>query len=254
MVVPVVVGGMADDDPAAAFEAGLRVGESTFDGDDAALLRAVDREGSLSRAADELGRSYSRAHRRVSELEAATGPLVERTRGGPDGGGSELTATARRLLGRFDRLAAALAETATVDETVLRGTVTARDGELVTVETPAGDLRAVVATAGDAGPGAAVGAEVAVAVRADAVTLYDPERAPRADDTSARNRFEGTVAGLDRAAAVATVRVDVGAPTRLVALLTAASVDRLALSAGDRVAASFKATAARATPASERSA
>jgi molybdate transport system regulatory protein len=69
----------------------------------------------------------------VVALEEAIGPLVERTRGGANGGGSSLTPTARELLARFDRLVAAYEGVARVDETVLGGAVIDRDGELATV-------------------------------------------------------------------------------------------------------------------------
>jgi molybdenum-pterin binding domain len=92
---------------------------------------------------------------------------------------------------------------------------------------------------------------VQVGVRSDAVSLLAPDEAPQPAGTSARNRFEGRVRTLDREGDLARVAVAVGAETTLWALITAASVDRLDLAAGDRVVASFKATATRATPAPE---
>lgn len=224
----------------AGFEVHLRVGDVTVDRRDVALLRAVSEHGSLNAAADALGRSYSRAHARLTDLEAETGPLVERRRGGPDGGGSRLTASARELLARFDRLAAALDGTATTERLVLDGTVTERDGEVVTVETPAGDVRALALTDED---------RVQVSFRADAVTLHPPTAAPDESGTSARNRFHGTVASVDRSDATATVAVDVGVSTPLVVRVTTESLDRLDLTERTEVVASFKATATRATPA-----
>lgn len=223
-----------DDSFAAAVVAdGVR-----FDARDATLLRAVDEHGSLHAASDALGRSYARAHGRVDELEGAFGSLVERQRGGAGGGGSRLTDEARQLLARFDRLQAAFAGTAAAAETVLDGRVTARDGELVTVETDAGVVRALAAD---------VDAErVQVAVRADSVTLQAPSEAPADDATSARNRLAGTVERIDRRETVATVAVDVRADRPLLALVTVDSVDRLGLNAGAEVVATWKATAMRA--------
>lgn len=239
------------------FEARLREHGETFEERDATLLRAVDRAGSLNAAATDLGRSYARSHERIEDLEAAFGPLVERQRGGSGGGGSHLTENARRLLARFDRLKTALTGTTAVEETVLEGRVVARDGELATVETAAGTVRALAPNVD----------RVQVAVRADSVTLHDPDEAPPAGGTSARNRFSGTVARLDRGEAVAlvTVTLDDGEdatetepdeeaaeaverPT-LAALVTADSVGRLDLSPGRAVVATLKATATRATPA-----
>lgn len=224
----------------AGFEAKLRSGDVAFDASDAALLRAVDEAGSLNAAAADLGRSYARSHERLTDLESAFGPLVERRRGGAGGGGSELTANAETLLARFDRLQTAFSGTAEAEETVLRGEVIDRDGELATIETDAGRVRALA-------PADADGEEVAVALRADAVTLHDPAEAPPAGGTSARNRFAGEVARVDRGEAVARVVVDVGAG-QLVALVTVDSVEKLGLTPGRAVVATCKATATRATP------
>jgi len=223
----------------AGFEAHLRVGEVTVDGRDAALLEAIDAHDSLNAAADALGRSYSRAHERLTVLESAAGPLVARQRGGQGGGGSDLTPAARDLLARFARLQAALEETARTDDVVLQGTVVDRDGELVTVETPAGPVRALQFEDGD---------RVQVSFRADAVTLHALEAAPPADGSSARNRFRGTVAAVEEAAAVATVTVAVSPTVRFPVRVTRRSLDRLELAPGVDVVATVKATATRASP------
>ncbi|UIO99643.1 TOBE domain-containing protein [Halobaculum sp. CBA1158] len=235
--------GSAGDDGAAGFAASLVADGVTFDGRDAALLGAVDAAGSVSGAAADLGRSRARALSRLETLEAAFGDLVERRRGGADGGGSELTPGARALLARFERLTAALAGTAGAAESVFAGTVSGRDGELAAVETDAGALRALAV--GD--PEATPGDRVEVAVRADAVTLHDPAGTPAADATSARNRLRGTATAVDRGDAVVDVRVDVGAGEPVCALVTVDSADRLGLREGGEVVASFKATATRAT-------
>lgn len=224
----------------AGFEPHLRVGDVTVDARDAALLRAVGDHGSLNAAADALGRSYSRAHGRLTDLEETVGPLVERERGGSGGGGSRLTDEGRDLLARFDRLAAALDGSATTERLVLEGTVSDRTGELVAVDTTLGTVRALALTDDT---------EVAVSFRADAVVLHRRDGAPAGEDTSARNRFEGTVTGVERATAVARVSVDVGADAPLAVRVTTDSLDRLGLSPGTAVVATVKATATRATPA-----
>lgn len=222
-----------------AFTAAIVAGGVRFDGRDATLLRAVDEHGSLHAASDALGRSYARAHERVEDLEDAFGPLVERQRGGSGGGGSQLTDDARRLLARFDRLQAAFSGTAAADETVYAGRVVDRDGELVTVDTDVGEVRALVADE-------TLSEQVQVAVRADAITLYDPDDTPADDMTSARNRLTGTVSRIDLGESVATVAVDVGAATPLLALITVESLDRLGLETDACVVATWKATAMRA--------
>lgn len=223
----------------AGFDARLQVGEVSFTDRDATLLRRVDEAGSLNRAADDLGRSYSRAHDRVKTLEDAFGPLVERQRGGPSGGGSSLTDRAREVLARFERLRAGYTAVAETSEAVLDGTVERRTGELGTVQTAAGTVRAIVPPECNT---------VQVSVRADAVTLHEPTEGPPADATSARNRFGGPVVAVERGEAVSHVTVDVGPDEPLFALVTDASRRALALEPGRDVVASFKATATRATP------
>ncbi|WP_435333984.1 TOBE domain-containing protein [Haloarchaeobius sp. TZWWS8] len=235
-----------DGAPAGEFEAGLRAGDVTFDTADAELLRAIDETGSLNRAADRLGRSYARALDRLQSLEDGFGSLVERRRGGAGGGGSELTSLARDLLGRFDRLRTAFAGVATVEETVLDGRVVSRDGELGTVETSVGAVRALV-------PSDPSVTDVQVSIRADSITLHAPDDAPDAGGTSARNRFTGTVLAVEAGESVATASVDVGGETALSALVTTDSVARMGLEDGRPVVATTKATTTRAVQApSER--
>jgi molybdate transport system regulatory protein len=228
-----------DHEVDAGFDARLRLGDVAFDARDVALLEAIDEFGSLNRAADDLGRSYSRALDRLQDLERVHGTLVERRRGGPEGGGSELTDAARDLLARFERLCSGLSGVAQAEETVLSGVVEEREGELGIVNTEAGRVKAIVPPDVD---------RVQVAVRSDAVTLNEPVDAPEPDATSARNRFQGTVEAVDKGTALARVTIDVGAASPLVVVVTMDSVDRLDLEPGRVVVASFKATATRAVP------
>lgn len=229
-------------DAEAGFEASIGRGDVDFDDRDAALLRAIDEHGSLNGAADALGRSFAHAQRRVVDLERAFGRLVNRRRGGSGGGGSELTEAARALLVRFDRLRAEFSGVAAVPQTVLAGRVVGRDGELATVETDAGPIRALAPPDAD---------RVDVTVRADAVTLTAPTVAPEDDGTSARNRFAGEVVRVDAGETVATVELAVADGVQLAALVTLASVRRLGLEPGTAAVATFKATATRAVPIEE---
>lgn len=239
----------------------LQAGEVTFDATDAELLRAIAEHGSVLGASNALGRSRARALNRLEDLEAAIGPLVERQRGGAGGGGSRLTAEAKTLLARFDRLCATLSGTAGVPEAVVDGVVLEREGELGVVETDAGTVQARLvdeitareSTSGEEDPGDSSarlepGTRVQVSIRADTVTLQDPADAPGDEGaTSARNRFSGTVSHLDSGTTITTVAVEVGAADPLLALVTQESLDRLGIEPGVAVVASFKATATRAT-------
>ena len=209
---------------------------------DVQALRGIDEHGSIHGAAAELGRSYSRMQQRITQLEETLGPLVTRTRGGEGGGGSTLTADAHDLLARFDRLKAEFSGLARAEESVFAGTVVERDGLLGTIETAAGTVRGIVPPDAD---------QVQVSIRSDVVGLTTPEDAPRPKSTSVRNQFEGTVTNVESRAGLADVTVDVGADRPLRALLTGTSLETLDLAVGDRVVASFKATATRAVPSPE---
>jgi molybdate transport system regulatory protein len=221
------------------FDAYIGADGVTLDERDVDLLRAIDRAGSLNTAATELGRSYAHAQRRIVELEEAFGSLVERQRGGSGGGGSTLTGTAENLLAAFERTRTGFAGVAEIAETVLSGSITRREGELVTVDTDAGPVRALVPD----GEGA-----VQLSIRADAVTLTDPDDTPVPEHTSARNRFPGTVEEVEAGERIARIAVDIGVDDPLLALVTQDSREKLGLAVGSKVVASFKATATRGTP------
>jgi molybdate transport system regulatory protein len=219
------------------FDPHLAAGDVTVTDRDVAALRAIDRQGSMAGAADALGRSYGHLQRRIVELEDAVGELTTRTRGGSGGGGTELTDRARTVIRQFDRLGAELSAATSVTESVLRGTVKDRSGELATVETAAGTVTA------RAPPDAE---RVEVLVRSDAVVLLAPEGADAT--TSLRNRLAGTVASVESGDEIARVAVSVGDGAELTAVITAESRDRMGIEAGRDVVAAFKTTAARAVP------
>ncbi|MFC5277369.1 LysR family transcriptional regulator [Halorubrum rubrum] len=212
-------------------------GDVEFDGRDAALLRAIARTGSVARASADLGRSRARALSRIDALEAAFGDLVERNRGGSGGGGSRLTDRGSRILGRYDRLSAAIEATAGVPETVLAGAVEAVDGELAAVETPIGTVWGLH-------DGLGVDDRVQVRIGADAVTVRTAEDDGEPTATSERNRRHGRIEGVDRGETVHAVRVRVDDAT-VRALVTDGSAERLGIRPERDVWIAWKATATR---------
>ena len=69
------------------------------------LLYAIDRAGSLRKAAAQLGISYRKAWGDIRTAEAHLGfELVRRRRGGSSGGSSALTEQARQLLQAFEEV------------------------------------------------------------------------------------------------------------------------------------------------------
>ena len=77
----------------------------------AAPLEGIARTGSISAAGREMAMSYKRAWMLVETMNAMfCEPLVSSTRGGPGGGGAELTDMGRRVLDLFRRIEASAAE------------------------------------------------------------------------------------------------------------------------------------------------
>lgn len=65
----------------------------------AELLERIADTGSISAAGRQMEMSYKRAWMLVEEMNAAYAvPLVSRSRGGPGGGGAQLTAAGQRVL------------------------------------------------------------------------------------------------------------------------------------------------------------
>ena len=74
-------------------------GEKFFGEGPARLLRAVERLGALRAAARAMEMAYTKALKLIKQAEAALGyPLITRTTGGKDGGGSTLTPGGMRWL------------------------------------------------------------------------------------------------------------------------------------------------------------
>ena len=231
-------------EPTGRGRATLVEGDVEFGADDAALLGAIGRTGSVARAAETLGRSRARALRRIERLEGAFGDLVNRRRGGRGGGGSSLTETGRALLGRYDRLSAAVAAAAGVPETVVEGVVQTVDGELAAVDTAVGTVwgRHDGLTVDDRVQ-IRIGADAVTVRSADAVTARPADDGPP-DETSARNGRRGQVTEIDRGETIHTVTVAVGGE-QIRALVTDESAQRLGLRVDAAVWLSWKATATR---------
>ncbi len=70
------------------------------------LLKAINKHGSITEAAKQIGVSYKYAWDQLADMEKAFGsPLLETRRGGSSGGGgAELTETAMELIKDYDRI------------------------------------------------------------------------------------------------------------------------------------------------------
>jgi molybdate transport system regulatory protein len=75
------------------------------------LLDAIARSGSIAAAGRDMGMSYKRAWDLIGALNAMfRAPLVERTRGGPGGGGAVLTELGREVLEQYRAFETEVAE------------------------------------------------------------------------------------------------------------------------------------------------
>lgn len=70
------------------------------------LLKSIEKTGSLNKASRMMGISFRHAWGYITAIEKRLGfRLIERTKGGRQGGGSCLTPAGRDLVQKFDRLA-----------------------------------------------------------------------------------------------------------------------------------------------------
>ncbi|MBR9855733.1 MAG: LysR family transcriptional regulator [Algicola sp.] len=81
----------------------------------AQLLILIQKKGSLSKAAKEMGMSYRKAWAMVEDMnQRGQHPYVELYKGGSQGGGAELTETGQKVLSTFIKMNNEI--TATVQE------------------------------------------------------------------------------------------------------------------------------------------
>ena len=81
-------------------------GEAVFGSGREALLKSIDKLGSINKAAKEINISYRKALSYIQTMEQRLGScLVERKAGGLHGGGASLTKSGREFLTRYESLA-----------------------------------------------------------------------------------------------------------------------------------------------------
>ena len=80
-------------------------GEVVFSSAREELLKEIDREGSINKAAKKLGISYKKAWLLIKHMEERLGyPILEKKRGGVSGGGSKLTDAGKELLKLYEEI------------------------------------------------------------------------------------------------------------------------------------------------------
>lgn len=233
------------------------------------LLEAVDRIGSINRAARDVGLSYKGAWEmieRASNLSPRL--LVETATGGREGGGTRLTETGRKLLHLFtklqekhrhflDGLNRQLADDPELLLWLRRlfmkasarnqwfGTVTEVEMGAVYAEVyislkGGASLVASVTKESVDSLGLAKGKEVLALVKAPMVMVVTDLEGYR---LSARNQLSGAITHLQKGAVNAEVVIGLAGGDSVAATITNESVDSLGLAAGKAATAVFKAGA-----------
>jgi molybdate transport system regulatory protein len=237
------------------------------------LLEAIDKTGSISQAAKAVPLSYKAAWDAVDDMNnVAPEPLVNRAAGGRHGGGTELTAFARRLIAFYralekesqvalERLTSNLEQSGVMDAAdfrqVLRrmsmktsarnqfaGPVVAIKQGVVDAEVsirigPELELTAIVTRESAENLDLAEGCDVLAFVKASSILLVAGE----SGQISARNRFTGTIASVHEGTVNAEVTLAMpGGQHVITAVVTDQSVKRMALAVGQTLTAVFKAS------------
>ena len=237
------------------------------------LLEAIDKTGSISQAAKLVPISYKAAWDAVDDMNnVAPEPLVNSSTGGRHGGGTDLTAFARRLIAFYraleqesqqalEKLTANLEKSGVQDVADFRqalrrlsmktsarnqfaGPVAAIkegvvDTEITIAIGPELTLTAIVTRESAENLGLAIGCDVLAFVKASSILLLTSQEG----QISARNRFTGSVTHIHTGPINSEVTVAMpGGHHLITAVITDDSVKRLALEVGLPVTAVFKAS------------
>lgn len=233
-----------------------------------ALLRAVDKHGSITQAAKAFGMSYKAAWDAINKMnELSRTPLIERAVGGRGGGSTHLTDHGRKLIERYEQVDAIhqrfveLLDRGSMDldqefsilkvlnmKTSARnqwmGKVTAvRSGAVndeIEVTLPGGQrLAAIITRESTQTLGLKTEQAVIVLVKASSVLLATNLQGAR---ISARNRIEGKVLAVTPGAVNAEVTLKTEDGLEVVAIVTQGAVTELALTPGASATALVKAS------------
>jgi len=238
------------------------------------LLEAIEIHGSISQAAKHVPLSYKAAWDAVDAMNnLSEQPLVERSTGGRQGGGTKLTDHGRRLVALYraveieyqaalDRLVAQMEDPADGSSTVrgfqqllrrmalrtsarnqLACTVSGmREGEVdyevfLRLDEKT-ELKAVITRDSAQTLEIGIGVQVLALIKSSSVLLLtDPKQRISAD-----NQLWGTVSRIHAGPVNSEVRVDIGNGRTMVCVVTHESVEQLGLGEGSAVAAVFQAS------------
>jgi molybdate transport system regulatory protein len=237
------------------------------------LLEAIDKYGSISKAAKMVPISYKGAWEAVDEINnLSPEPVVLRTIGRKHGGGTDITTYGRRLIAFYraleqdhqsslEKLSAKLDQGGVLDAAAFRGILkrmsmktSARnqfagpvtrikegvvDCEVTILLDQNVELTAVVTRESSSSLGLLEGKDVLAFVKASSILLMDYQESR----ISARNRFGGMVTNIHAGPVNAEVSLTLPNGRHVItAVITKDSVDHLALKVGSPVTAVFKAS------------
>lgn len=247
----------------------MRRAEKAFAGEDRiALLEAIDRFGSITRAAREVGVSYKTAWDAVDAMNnAAERPLVHRSAGGVDGGGTLLTEEGRNTIrlyrvlqgehqkfirrledqlgdvAQFYSLVRRVAMRVSARNVFLGKIVEVRKGAVsteVTLGLKGGEALCSIITNESARVlGLKTGMDAYAFFKASAVILGKDLHAAK---VSARNLLCGTADRILHGPVNAEVTISLAGGSVLTAIVTEGSAKHLSLAKGDHVCALVKAS------------
>ncbi len=233
-----------------------------------ALLEAIRDHGSISAGARAVGISFRSAWDAVATLNNLfSTPLVIAHPGGRDGGGAELSGEGLAVVEAFRAVEVALRQVVDrvagpkvgMDQTALEqflwsvnmrtsarnalaGTVThiehgVVDCEVILQLSEESEVVAVITERSARELGLAVGVQAVALIKSSFVILAREDDIGR---TSARNRLAGTIVAREDTEVNTEIILDLGSGKSLVAIVTRASADALALLVGDRACALIK--------------
>jgi molybdate transport system regulatory protein len=260
--IPALTGSVIVDSPLGSFLGDTRI----------RLLEAIALHGSITRAAKEVPLSYKAAWEAVEAINnLSPQPVVERSAGGRDGGGTALTVYGQRLIAFYraleaehqlalQRLGVAMhgGSASSVEEfrqlvkrmsmkisarNQFSGPITALREGAVNFEVrlridDANELVANITKESAETLGLSIGKEVLALVKSSSVLLLTDKKAR----TSARNHLWGEVSAIHKGAVNAEVGIKLPSGRTVTAIITDDSVAQLGLAVGKPVCALFKAS------------
>ncbi len=242
-------------------------GQNQLAAEQVRLLEAIQSAGSISGAAKQMGVSYKTAWDRVDSMNnLAAKPLVERSAGGSQGGGTRLTSFGQQLVQGFRAMesehkaylqrlgnkvnsledVAGFVQLGTIKTSArnqYRGVVTsvepgAVNAALTLAISDTQQIHVIVTETSRREMQLEPGRVVIALVKSSSVMLSTSPQMM----ISARNRLQGTILRINIGAVNSEVAIDIGGSKTILAVITNDSVQAMGLGVGNEVCAFFKAS------------